>query len=260
MRKGLMFALGLLAICVCGTFSASQARADAGPLRPNATVDEVLDALQADGKTVQSFTADVKDDEENQIQGGEIIRFGKVWFDSPPGGEAVLHLLLDHKQVGKKQYPEKKEYLVKDGWAVDREFGQTNEKRIQLVPAGQKVNPFQLRSGQLPLPIGQDKNDVLGKFDVSLQPLGKDDPAKSIHLVLKPKAGTQLAREFLYIEVWVDCASRMPVQMLTEDKGQTELKTWDLLNLKVNPNIAPADLTLPPLPEGWKTIDVPLKP
>ncbi len=46
--------------------------------------------------------------------------------------------------------------------------------------------------------------------------------------------------------------------MGTFNKKQTEYKTTDLINLTVNPEIKPADVSLPALKPDWTTIDKPI--
>jgi hypothetical protein len=50
------------------------------------------------------------------------------------------------------------------------------------------------------------------------------------------------------------------VQIMTENKRKSELKTWNLINLKVNPAIDKNDLALPELEKGWDSVDKPLQP
>jgi outer membrane lipoprotein-sorting protein len=230
----------------------------AAALNTNSTADDVLDALQAAGKNMKSFSADLKLDEINDQFGTETLRFGKIWFQTKPNGDETLHVLMDHKEVEKKQTPEKKEYLLDRGWLIDRNYDLKIETRTQLVPAGQKVNLFQLGKGPFPLPIGQDKKDVLAEFAASVAAPDKDDPAGTIHLKLKPLPRTQWAQTFVLVEVWVDFKTNMPVRVATQSK--TEYKVTDLLNLKVNPALNPNDLALPPLDKGWKPVDRPLPP
>ncbi len=256
----LLFATG----CMSGKPAVVQAESEKAPpgsvLDAKSGVDDVLIALRDDGKLVKSFSADVSDDEQENIQLTEVIRTGKMWFVIAPNGDATMHLILDHKKVGNKTVQEKVEYLLDKGWLTIRTFDTKNETRIQLVPAGQKMNLFDLGKGPFPFPIGQNPDDVHKQFDVTIPPPDKDnpDPANTIHLLLKPKAGTQIADQFFSIDVWVDLTTKMPAQVMTVNKRQTETKTWTLPNLKLNAAVQPGDLSLPPLPPGWRSTDKPL--
>jgi outer membrane lipoprotein-sorting protein len=263
MRRYLTITLICLASCLSHQAeNIAKAESPIGPpanvLNGNSKVDDVLDALQKSGKDVKSFSSDVTDTEDDQVQGTEVIRYGKVWFQTLPNGDHTLHLILDRKQVGKKLIPEKIEYLLDGGWVTIRNYDKKNETRIQLVPAGQKLDLFQLGKGPFPLPIGQDKKDVHSQFDVTIQPLDKDDPKETIHLMLIPKPANPLSDNFFSIEVWVDPSTNMPVQIMTENKQKVQLKTWNLLNLKINPALNANDLTLPALEKGWDSVEKPL--
>jgi hypothetical protein len=250
--------------CVGGKPLVVRAESEKGPpgnvLNPNSNADDVLGALRDDGKLVHSFTADVSDEEVETIQGTTLTRTGKMWFVIAPNGEATMHLILDHKKVGDKVVEEKVEYLLDKGWLTIRTFDTKNETRIQLVPAGQKINLFDLGKGPFPFPIGQNPDDVHKQFDVTIPPPDKDnpDPPGTIHLLLKPKAGTPLDQQFTSIDVWVDVKTKMPAQVMTVNKRQTEIKTWTLPNLKLNAAVKDGDLTLPPLPPKWRSEDKPL--
>jgi outer membrane lipoprotein-sorting protein len=254
MRRSIcVICMALLSLCI-GAFGQVPPRLDAD----KSTVDDVLDALQASGKDLKAFSADVQMKIEDETFGSVTTQFGKVWFQTKPAGGAVMHVSLDHKKIGAKSFPEQIDYLLDEGWLTDR--SNNKETRIQLARSGEKVNLFQLGKGPFPLPIGQDKQDVHAQFDVKITPAGKEDPAGTIHLQLTPNPGTPLADNFYKIEVWVDCTTRMPVRIATENKKRSEYKTTDLLNLKVKPVIKPEDITLPPLPPGWTTVDKPLAP
>jgi len=224
------------------------------------SVDDVLDALQNSGKNLKSFAADVQMTTTMEVQDSSSTAFGKIWFQMKAGGDAAIRISLDHKKVAGKEFPNKIDYLLDDGWMTERTFAIKKETRIQLAPAGQKVNLFQLGKGPFPLPIGQDKKDVHEQFDVKIIPPAKDDPANTIHLQLTPKPKTPLAENFSTIEVWVDCKTRMPARMATENKIKSEIKSTDLLNLQLNPTLKPEDVSLPPLEPGWSTIDKPIEP
>jgi outer membrane lipoprotein-sorting protein len=249
MQKANLF---LMVILLLG----NQAMAD---LASSSSIDDVLDALQASGHNVKSFTADLKTNDYQAGNETEMNRFGKVWFQIKPDGNPVLHVQFDHKQPGgRKIIPEKKDYQLQDGWLTDRDDQSKIESRRQIALPGQKVDLFQLGKGPFPLPVGQDKSDVHKQFDVTKPALAKDDPADTIHLLLTPKPDSRLADSYRTVEIWVGEKTQMPVRIMTTDKHQNE-RTVDFFNLKTNPDLNPGDLVLPPLPTGWNTSDIPLQ-
>ncbi len=231
----------------------------AGPLSDRSTADDVLGLMQDRGKDLRSFTADLTQTVQDLGQGNVMVYGGKVIFQAFPNGDARIHLGLDTKRVGNGPVvAEKKEYQIENGWVTDRDYRMKSENRRQLVPAGQKVDLFQLGKGTFPLPIGQDKAEVLKLFDVQKVPADKADPPGTIHLQLTPKKGTSFARQFTTVDFWVDTAQRMPVRIETVDAQGVMDQTNDLTNVKVNPPPQPGDFVLQAVPPTWTTDTKPL--
>ena len=228
----------------------------AAPLTRSSSVDDVLDAMQARGQDLKSFTADVKQTEDSM--GGETVRRGSAALQILPGGDARLLYTIKTKQKGTRPpVPYRREYLLDKGWLTDRDESLRTDTHRQVVAPGNKLDLFQLGKGPFPLPIGQDRAKVLQQFTVTKVPPAADDPPGSIHLQLVPKTGGQFARDYATIDFWVDPAQRMPVRVETvKPRGGLDTTT-DLTNLKVNAAVGDADFTLPAMP-GRPVVDVPL--
>jgi hypothetical protein len=234
---------------------------DPAALPLDSSVDEVLDALQTRGQTLKEFVADVQLTDTDITMGDSTKRVGTVWYQVKTGGDARMHIVFEKKIVADKSRDDRKEYLLEDGWALDRDYRAKNEVRYQIARPGEKMNLFQLGKGAFPLPIGQDKSEVHSLFDVSKMPGDKDDPAGTIHLQLKPKAKTDFERKFSVIDVWVDLTTKMPVRITTKDRNETNEQRTDLTNVKVNPKPGLTDekFTLQPIDEnGWNRHEEPM--
>ena len=86
----------------------------------------------------------------------------------------------------------------------------------------------------------------------------KDDPPGTVHVQLTPKPGTQFARKFDVIDVWVDLKTNMPARIDTP-QGET-FRTTELKNFTVNPEppLTDKDFALPPIKEGeWDVHEEP---
>jgi outer membrane lipoprotein-sorting protein len=234
--------------------------ADPNPLNSKSSIDDVLDALQARGKNLTSFTAAVTST-DTDANGAETTRTGKLAYQVKPGGGARVHLVFDQKQFDQNPpLKEKKEYLLDNGWITDRDYppARPNETRRQLAKPGDKIDLFRLGKGMCPLPIGQDKDDVHQEFDIVLVAPAADDPSDTIHLTLKPKPKTEFARKFAAIDVWVDMKLDMPVRVITTQARTLNPQQWDLRDMKVNPAIPDGDFQLPPWDAKWLSHDEPL--
>ena len=269
---GMLWVLVIATGCASGNAPAAeppapQAGAPASPAAPSGTltadasVDQILDALDARGDGLKDFTAQVKLEEVDEAVGNAIVRTGRIWFQRLEGDDARLRLTLDQKTVKEKTIEEKLEYVYAGGWLIDRDYRRQINVRRQVVRPGEKVNLLKLGQGPLPLPLGQDKADVHKMFEVKkidAGDAGKLDPANSTHLELTPKKGTEFARKFDAIDFWVDRASAMPVRVRTSEGAQ--IKTWDLTNLKVNSGLEDKDFALPNVNEKeWQLREEPFE-
>jgi hypothetical protein len=247
-------------IVLAGAVFAQAAPATAPATDPQ--IDQTLDALHDRGPTLKEFTADLRETDTDTIMQNTTTKTGKVWYQVKPTGDVRMHILFDKKQVGQKMaYAERKEYLLDDGWLIDRDYSSSIETRRQVAQPGEKVNLFQLGKGPLPLPIGQDMKDVHEQFDVTKLPPDKDDPPNTIHLQLKPKPSTDFARKFNTLDFWIDPKIAMPVRIETLDANQSTDQQFDLQNLKVNPSpkIGDEDFMLPSIDKGWNRHEEPFE-
>ncbi|HEX4125386.1 MAG TPA: hypothetical protein VHY37_11715 [Tepidisphaeraceae bacterium] len=236
--------------------------ADAAPqlavLPAGATVDQVLDALDARGKDFSDLTADVKLSDIDPNLGTSKTRVGHLWLVRQSPTDATLHVVFDKVIDGKFSRPEKHEYLLQNGWLTDRDYHAKLEVKRQVIKPGQKVNLFKLGEGAFPLPIGQDKADVHREFEVTLAkaaPPAADEPKDAIHIVLVPKPGTAMARRFSQIDVWADRQTDMPVRIDTLDQQQAKEESTVLENVKINTpgGLKPTDLALDKIDQtGWQ--------
>lgn len=224
------------------------------PLAPDAPVDTVLEALDARGKNLAAFTADVTLSEIDESTAADSTRTGRLWFQKREGNDRI-RVVFDQKLQGKFARPEKTEYLLDTGWLTDRDYKRSIEVKRQVLRPGEKINLLRLGEGPFPLPIGQSKEDVHREFEVTRPAAAKDDPPRTIHLALKPKEGTRLARKFNRIDVWVDVQSHMPSVIEALDANETTTRRTELRNVKVNPQppLGDADFALPKIDEkNWE--------
>lgn len=226
-------------------------------LPENASIDTVLDALDQRGKSMKEFTADVQLTTEDTAIGDSNTRKGQVFFKKVgDSGDAKLNVVLNSqiKKDGSKymEVPSKLQYLLENGWLYDLDFTKKIRNERQVSKPGDKVNLLKLGEGPFPLPIGQSKEDVHKSFDVTMTPPAKGDPDNTIHLQLKPREGTPLAKRFSKIDVWVDRATNMPGRIDTLDAAGSEQRSTQLTKIVVNPKppLSDADFTVPPT-AGW---------
>jgi len=214
-----------------------------------AGVDAVLDQLDQRGKSLEAFVADVELKEEDTTLAIETTRIGKLWYQKLPDGSIRMKVSFTDRQNENARQPDPIDYVLENGRLIERQHAKKLEVRRQVVKPGEKLNPFKLGEGPIPLPIGQSKEEVKKLFEVKDVKPGKEDPAGTAHVMLRPRKDTSLARKFGLIDVWVDQTSHMPIKIETVDPKEEKVRTTLLKNIQVNPKLADADFTLPPIDE-----------
>ena len=238
-----------------GQNAEAPARRQAGAaLSPNSSVDEVLDALDSRGRNLREFVADVSLTEVDTATQLESTRTGRVWYQKQKDDDRI-RVTFAEKLEGRFARDEKIEYLLDDGWLIDRDYRRSVEVKRQVLRPGEKVNLLKLGEGPFPLPIGQPKAEVHREFEVTRGQASPDAPKGAVHVRLKPREGTRLARKFNMIDVWVDPGTSMPVRIEALDVNETTVRTTDLKNIRVNPEpgLGDRDFALPKVEEGkWE--------
>lgn len=218
-------------------------------------INETLDALKDRGRNLQDFTADVTIKDADPVTGADHSKMGKILFQRKPDRDSRIRVMLDRKTIADRIIKSRADYKLEDGKLIDQNFDAKHQTTRQVLKPGQKLDPLKLGEGPFPLPIGQDREEVLKNFEVTQLPPDKEDPADSVHLVLKPKPGTRFAKKFELIDVFVDQKSKFPVRIVTVDKGGASVHTTDLSNLKINPGLKDADFTLTEPGKDWDITD-----
>jgi outer membrane lipoprotein-sorting protein len=246
-----------LALCL---LLCTAAKADSfQPIPADAQADQVLDALKMRGDTLKDFSGDVTLTTTDQTTADSTAQVGNVLFQQLGDGDGRIRVHFTQHVEGDKYTKEDHEFTLADGWLVDRDYLKKNEVRRQVVRPGQKINLLKLGEGPFPLPIGQSREEVRRQFDVSLIAPAKDDPAGTVHLLLKPNPLTDLARKYSQIDVYVDRQNGMPTQIVTLDNDAQRMQSTVISNLHMNSGLKDADFSLPQV-DGWDQTVEPFRP
>jgi hypothetical protein len=224
-------------------------------LGPASTSDQILDALHAVGLGLKDFTADVSLAEIDALNGDKTTLSGKVWYQSRAAGDSRIRVLFDKKENAEKKPVKdfKIEYLLDAGKLTDRDYKRKIEVQRDVLKPGQKMNLLKLGEGPFPLPIGQERADVLLNFEVKKIDAKNDDPPATVHLQLTPKKASPagLDKKFKTIDVWVETRTGFPRRIETVDKRETETRSTDLTNIRVNGNVQDREFVLEKV-ENWR--------
>ena len=226
-------------------------------LSSTSTIDEILDALDARGKTLEDFSAKVQLTDTDPDSGESTINTGTVLLQRLGPDDARIRIGFTRQQVGNKIFTVNHVYTLDKGTLDERDYIKQTETARQVFKPGEKVDLFKLGEGPFPLPIGQKKEDVHQSFDVQKIPADPTDPPNTVHLKLTPKDHTPLAKNFKTIDVWVDTTTVMPRRIQTEDITQSSQRTTDLTDVKINTGAADKDFSQPPVSAKWDVVEEP---
>lgn len=226
----------------------------------------LLDTLEHSAADLRSFTASIHYEVEDALLGEKVIRKGElVYRVEPEGGEKSFAILFESKIANGRKRDQLKHYVFSDGWFVEVDHQEKLFIKRQVVAEGEEYDPLKLGEGPFPLPIGQPREEVLARFDVSLIELPETGPLAKLKgktavdgLRLIPKPDSAAAKDYAHIELFYDRDTRLPVGIdLIEVNG--DRKTARLEGLQRNPLLDEAALAklsiIEPDPTEWR-IDI----
>jgi hypothetical protein len=224
----------------------------AAALTPQAAVAEVLEVLHARGQGMRDLSAVVKLDEIDALTGDTTSRLGMFVFQDLGNGESRIRINFTAKRIGnREQAGFHQEYILDNGWLLDRDYARKTEIRRQVLQPGQKINLLKLGEGPFPLPIGQPPEEVHRLFEVKRIDPAPADPEKAVHLELAVRPDTQFARKFKKLDVWVDLAPGFPRRIAALDARGTTEHVTDLTEIKLNSGVTDRDFAAPPIDDTW---------
>lgn len=220
------------------------------------TADQALEKVEA--VQIESLTADVSYFRTDPILDRREIRTGRLLFQKVDKKREAA-ILFDTLIIGSRRETKQKHYIFSGRWMAEVDHDRKQFIKRELVaPGNDAIDPFELGSGPIPLPIGQTKESVLDKFEVTLVevptegPLAKlDEDVIGLHLVPK------LKNEWEYINLFYDVETWLPVGVETVEVDGTK-RVSRLTNIQVD-TLSESDLKLlsieTPDPKTW-SIDV----
>ncbi|MEI8198049.1 MAG: hypothetical protein WCI73_19315, partial [Phycisphaerae bacterium] len=236
---------------------ATTAPATAAQTTPAAPeVMRLLQMLHDRDATLQDFSAKVRKQDVNVHIDDTTTRAGIVAYQKV-GGVTKLGIHFDSLMGEDMPKIVLNEDLVFDGRHFIHKDPRAKTYSVQeLVPPGENFNPLKLGAGPLPLPIGQDPQEILRDFVVSLETVdGKNLPAgyKTAEELAALKLDPRIKGKFSFKSavLLVDPKLALPVRISTvAPDGNTSAIT--LMQVKINEgNLQVLDVAEPPANTGW---------
>jgi hypothetical protein len=221
------------------------------------SVEEILENIEA--AKVSSLTAEVVYVRKDPILDRREIRTGKLLYRESDTKKKEVAILFDTLTIGRRREEKIKHYIFSGRWMAEVDHDKKQFIKRELVAPGEKdINPFELGSGPIPLPIGQTKESILAKFDVTriqkpTQGLLAALPDEVVGLHLLPKDDD----EWESIDLFYNPKTWLPVGVSTIETDGTQ-RVSRLSQMQLN-SLSPEDEVLlsikTPDPQEW-SIDI----
>ncbi len=214
------------------------------------TADELLDRLETSDSKLSTIQADVVYDKVMVIAGDRQIRAGKLYFENKADattGEKHRRFAIyfDTLQLGEKVETKQQQYIFDGEWLIEKLVADKQLIKRQVVKPGEKFDPLKIGEGPMPIPIGQKKQDIISRYDVTLVAASdglEDEGLKTfvegaLQLKLIPKVGAD--RDFKEIRLWyrveptLDGKPLLPRMARTIDSAD-DVSLVQLIQLRIN--------------------------
>ena len=184
-------------------------------------LDALLDKLEATGDELRNFAANITYRKKDGLLNRKETRIGSIVYVSEPveglPGQQIrkFAILFDVLVVNAQRRDRSKHYVFDGRWLAEIDAQSKQFQAREIVPPGRVLDPLKLGEGPFPLPLGQNKREVLTRFIVDwadMPPGGMLVNLENvIGILLVPRPGTDEAREFTRVEVFYDKDSLMPI-------------------------------------------------
>jgi hypothetical protein len=240
------------------------------------TADDLLRALEtadADLKTLQSgiiYSKVWMDGSDRHV------RVGRIAFSDergPAGGARKFAVLFEKLNIGDRLTEEPKEYVFDGRTLIERLADQKKVNVLLRLKPGQTADPLRIGEGPVPIPVGQDRGDILARYEASLLPAtqdleGEDDEeTRGLHkfvdgamqLRLVPKQANDKYKD---VRLWYRRGTKENGDpQLLPRMARAVLRNGDvdlvrLFDVKTNTRVE-AKVFETTAPDGWQVQDVP---
>lgn len=261
-----MPAVTLIAILVSLAACAAPAQAPAPATPPAAAspADDLLLRLERSADDLRTISAKVVYRTWDSVLEAQELRSGALVYEVGAGERRRVGIFFDVVVRGNARHPNRRDYIFDGNWLVEVDHERKLLIKRQIAEPGRSFDPLRLGEGPFPLPIGQKRDEVVARFNVTLiekttDPWLADRLAgrEVTGLLLVPRPGSLHEKDFARVEVFYDAKTLLPAGVhAVEPEPKADTKTVFLSDQKRNSAIDADRLTIPqPDPREWE-IDV----
>lgn len=235
---------------------------------PPFDAEALLDRLEAAGREMREYSAGLTLIRFDALLEESETRLGEVVLSRAGEGATRVAVLFEETIDGSGHGERWRQHWVyADGWLVEVDHRQKRYVKRQIVGPGERFDPLKIGEGPIPLPIAQSRREVLARFTAMEAPppspplLDRLEEFVSIRLV--PLAGTDLAEDFAWVDLFYDRESLAPLGVRTLKRNGDRDTVW-LRRPQLNRGFGEAQQALlaaePPDPQEFQIDIRPLRP
>ncbi len=225
----------------------------------------LLDKLEARGRELDAYQADVVYTREQGLLGDRQVRIGQVLYQAgseEPDRPARFAIRFTHLIADGARRERPRHFIFDGTWLAEVHPDQKQFIKRQVVAGGERFDPLKIGEGPFPLPLGQRRADITRLFEPRIVAPADDDPADTTHLKLVAKKHPDTgkpATQFEQVDLWYDHQTLLPVKVITlegEDEAEANVTTVRLRDATTpeltDEQAAEAFSTkTPPRGQGW---------
>jgi len=241
---------------------AEEARESAG----FADARSLLEALERAADDIRTLRADIQYDRRFLLQGDRHVRRGTLYFgqrEREEGGRRrVFEVDFSVLYLGERREEDRQVWTFDGRWLVEKRPDKKQFIAREVAPPGADFDPLRLGEGPIPIPIGQEAEAVLSRYEVELLPAQAGlDPEEDASLVAFVEDAWQLRLlprseedDFEEIRLWYERDALLPRMAMTTNRSG-DVSVVQLANVRLNEAL-PEDvfrITPPAIGSGWDT-------
>ncbi len=213
---------------------------------------KILQELEAAGKKHATVRCEVDYRVDSRLTGDTELRTGYVAYrKESKKTPSKFRIHFETLKLGEsKRTKNRVDYAFDGQWLSVAKHEIRQLTRYQVAAPGERVQPLRLGKGPFPLPFGQKVADVIEFFDVKTRKPAKTDPPNTDYLKLTTKPMMRKKTGFRYMEMWVDCKTRLPAKLITRDKSRNKT-TVTFSKVQAGIKIDDKEFIMP-RKRGWK--------
>jgi outer membrane lipoprotein-sorting protein len=234
-----------------------------------ADAEALLEALETAADGIETLQAQIQYDRRFLLQGDRHVRRGTLYFaqrETEDGTRRrVFEVDFEVLFLGERREEDRQVWTFDGRWLVEKRPDKKQFIAREVAPPGATFDPLRLGEGPIPIPLGQEAEAVLERYDAELLPtdagLLPDEDSSLIAFASAGAGSWQLRLEprsedddFEEIRLWYEKGSLLPRMAVTTNRSG-DVSVVQLAKVKVNEALPEGvfRVTPPAIGSGWDT-------